>query len=133
MEIWPRRRTDAVYVEMIRKQLRMARWARYFIAAIWLVVLAMAIWAVWAFVAFLINPAQQFAFAASIAMGIMVGVSIGNAVHNVGVMFSGFRQEKLLIDCWDALEQLLAERNEALNSPGAGVDAGLDTSIGSLT
>lgn len=118
LQIWPRRLTDSEYVERLRKQLRAAGWLRYVLAASGLAVIIVAVLLIDSFVNLINNPAAPFAqrnavnivFATTVIFGAFIGLMLGSMMHRVLMLFVGFRQEKLLVDCWDALNQLLAER-----------------------
>jgi hypothetical protein len=122
--IWPTRPIDTEYVERIRRQLRAGRWLRYLSAVIGLGVIITSLWAIQIFFNFLKNfgaPVGQqnaviVAFAAAAIVGVSFGFWIGSTLHTVAMSFFGGRQERLLVDCWDALNQLLVERDAASNA-----------------
>lgn len=122
--IWPTRPTDTEYVERIRKQLRAGRWLRYLWAVIGLTAIVMLIWGIQVIFKVLINPAvpigqrnpANVVFALATIFGVSIGFSIGNMLHSVAMAFFGLHQERLLVNCWDALNQLLAERDVATHS-----------------
>jgi hypothetical protein len=64
------------------------------------------------------QDALNGALVAAIVVGVSLGFSLGSMMHWVAMSFFGERQEKLLVDCWDALNQLLAERKNAFTSAG---------------
>jgi hypothetical protein len=118
LQVWPRRLTDSEYVERLRKQLRAAGWLRYVHAASGLAVIIVAAWSIDTFFNLINNPAAPFAqrnvvnivFATAVIFGAFIGLMLGSMMHRVLMSFFGLRQERLLIDCWDALNRLLAER-----------------------
>lgn len=117
LQVWPRRLSDAEYIERIRRQLKVARWFRYLTAVMGVGVIVMSIWAIQMFVKVLNGPLglgqQNFvnaAFGAAIIMGLSIGFWMGSMIHSVGVSFVGHRQERLLVECWDMLHKLIAER-----------------------
>lgn len=124
LRVWRKRLTDTEYVERIRKQLRVVRWLRYLWAVIGLTAIVMLIWGIQVIFNVLNNPAvpigqrnpANVVFALATIFGVSFGFWFGNMLHSVAMAFLGLRQERLLVNCWDALNQLLAERDATTNA-----------------
>ena len=120
MSLWPKKLSDEQYVERVRKRVRMTTAKRFFYAIIGLGFFALIIWMVLMSIQLLgdisnwthdsKHPAsdahQQMIYAAySIAMmlGFMVGLYLSNTFLHIMQMVISIRQNKLLVEFWDAL------------------------------
>jgi len=110
LPVWRESLSDEEYVARVRKGLRVVRWLRWFHAAIGLGVVALSIWGVTVFADILTNgPGHQdpplilTAFGLAILLGILVGLWLAQAGHAIANAFFGYRRDRLLVQCWDAL------------------------------
>lgn len=125
--IWRKRLTDAEYVERIRKNLRRARWARYFSAAVAVGAALFVLWMIDTFMKMLANPPlpalQQNlvfgVFALAVFFGLVVGFYLVSVVETAMRAIVEDRTNQLLVDCWDALDRLLSERERGNSQPVA--------------
>ena len=124
MSPWPEKLSDDQYIERIRKTVRMKRPWRYVQGAIAAGILVMTIWLLFMSIEFLSNlpvriskgshpvADQELVYSTFLLAGIcgfVFGYFFYKAVFFIFEMFFGFRQAKLLVDCWDALSD--AEKN----------------------
>jgi hypothetical protein len=112
MRLWPKQLSDEEYIERVRKLLRLGKWQRllYLFLATGLAVLLIKTSQV--VINDMINfaPAGQqkdvkLALAASISVGLMLGLFSSQVLHNLGMSLQRYRTEQLLVDCWDRLEK----------------------------
>ena len=120
MSLWPEKLSDEQYVERIRKGLRTWHRWRYVAGVVQLCLLAMVVWLFLITIRFLsdfnnvgrltkhgtLSPEQQgvyLAYFAAILMGFFVGFMFYKALFFITETFLGFRRDKLLVECWDAL------------------------------
>jgi ABC-type phosphate transport system permease subunit len=120
MALWREKLSDEQYIERIRKGLRMRHRLRYVAGVIQLCLLAMVVWLFLFTIRFLSDfnnlgwltknktpsPEQEgvyFAYFGAILMGFFVGFMFYKALFFIAETFLGFRRDKLLVDCWDAL------------------------------
>ena len=114
MPLWPKRLTDEEYVNRVRKGLRVVRWTRWLFAAIFIGGIAFLCWAVMSITDFLTSfsgkdgserPLIYGVFALAILSGGLIGFWVGHFGEIAVNAFFGFRRDKLLVECWDALQQ----------------------------
>ncbi|MEX2093821.1 MAG: hypothetical protein WD971_14140 [Pirellulales bacterium] len=116
LPIWRKRLTDAEYVERVRRNLRIYRWLRvlYGVAGIGVVCgLALIIQSL---IGFLWEWGGQQAgpivvFIGAILFGFNVGWIFTGFVHGAFLMIFESRRDRMLVECWDLLQQLIAERD----------------------
>jgi hypothetical protein len=120
MSLLPEKLSDEQYIERVRKTVQTRRSWRYLQGTIAVLVLGMAFWLLWLSFTFLsdfnnvpgLTPNKHptpdqlfvyFAFFQASFFGFIFGYFFYKAVFFIGEMFFGFRQQKLLVECWDAL------------------------------
>jgi hypothetical protein len=116
LRIWPKRLSDAEYIEKTRKRLRMYRWVRVLCSVTGVGAVVLCILMVQVLFDLVIDaalaPAQQGILVGALAVSIFFGFSVGwmaySAVH-------GFI-------CWDLLHKLIAERDAHSGSASAVCD-----------
>jgi hypothetical protein len=120
MPFWPEKISDEQYIEKIRKGLRfLGRW-RFVIVLMQVIILVLFVWLIVQGLHLLrdmINvdhapgqggptPAQQMVnaiYSLAIMVGGFIGFMLGNALSHVVTLLFGYRDQKLLVECWDAL------------------------------
>jgi hypothetical protein len=120
--LWPERLSDEEYVNHVRKGLRVIRWSRWLFAGLFIGVVAFCLWAVISFADFLTSfggkegPERPLAYGV-LGLGILFGGFMGFWIVHLGEVvvnaFLGYRRDKLLVECWDALHQDRAQQNRA--------------------
>ena len=116
------RLTDEQYIEKIRKGLRVHRWMRYFHAAIGFVILVLCLFGLELFLKSLTTPTvpprqQNLAyglFVLAAVLGLALGLMLTSAAQSLGVALFERRKDRMLVECWDALNALLGERESTL-------------------
>ena len=120
MTLWPEKVSDEQYVERLRKGLRSSLRYRYVMSTLGLIIFLWAIClAVWvgrilvnsyAVAHWLANgqptPSQEVlygTFSCSIVLGSLLGFLFYSGVFSIVRGYFGFRKDKLLVECWDAL------------------------------
>jgi hypothetical protein len=120
MSLLPEKLSDEQYIERIRKSVHTRQRWRYVQGSIAALVLGMTFWLLWRCFMFLsdfdkvpgltgnnhLTPSQLFVYFAFIQasfFGFIFGYFFYKVVFFIVEMFFGFRQQKLLVDCWDAL------------------------------
>jgi len=124
LPIWRRRLTDAEYVERARKNLRMYRWARVFYGVAGIGSLCILVFTIQFFVDFLWQWGGQQAgpivvFVAAIPFGFNVGWMFTGFLHGAIMLINESRRDRLLVESWDLLQQLIAERDAATDQTTA--------------
>jgi hypothetical protein len=123
IKLWPERLSDEEYVNRVRKGLRVIRWSRWLFAALFIGVVAFCLWAVINLADFLTSfggkegperPLVYGVLSLALLFGGFMGFWIAHLGESVVNAFFGFRRDKLLVECWDALHQDRA--NESLHS-----------------
>lgn len=112
--------TDEQYVERIRKSLLLQRRLRYLYGVLGLAMIAVCAWGISVFVRILTMPGappgQQslvyLVFTLAIILGLSIGFWLSKAAHHIATSFFEERKDRLLIESWDAMHQLLVERDE---------------------
>jgi hypothetical protein len=110
MRIWPKKLTDAEYLENIRKTLQLNTWLRFLYVAVAIGFALMAAKFIEIMIDMLLNfaPAGQAnnvlaVFAGAAGCGLVAGVFLTQvalaAIHSL----ARYRSERLLIECWDRL------------------------------
>ena len=127
--------TDEQYIERVRKGLQRSTQQRWWYLLVALFAIVAIMWFGNTMVYKLIQsttPSHQrsvvyavFAFAA--LGGLVISMWLSLLIQAVVLMFTEYRKDRLLIECWDALNQLLAEREshverEQSNTAGAAGD-----------
>jgi hypothetical protein len=116
LPVWRKQLTDAEYVERARKNLRMYRWARVFYGVAGIGSLCILVFAIQFFVDFLWQWGGQQAgpivvFLTAILFGFNVGWMFTGFLHGAIMMITDPRRDRLLVESWDLLQQLIAERD----------------------
>lgn len=113
MQIWPKKKTDAEYIEQTRKSLRIAPWLTYFNAVLGLLCLIVFATIADKLIRGLLNvvPAGQQNFmlevlAGSAGIGLMLGLLFSVAVRHIMDPIINLRSNRLLIQYWDKLVSL---------------------------
>ena len=129
LRIWPKRLSDAEYIEKTRKRLRMYRWARVLcgVTGVLVVVLCiMMVQVLWELVIDAALAPQQGILMGALALSVFFGFSVGwmayTAVHGFLSLAIETRRDRLLVECWDLLHKLLAERDAHSSSASAVCD-----------
>ena len=125
MPLWPERLSDEEYVNRVRKGLRVIRWSRWLFAGLFIVVVAVCIWTVTGLADFLTSfggkegPQRPLVYGV-LGLAILFGGFIGFWISHLGEIvvnaFFGFRRDKLLVECWDALHLDRKQENRANES-----------------
>lgn len=116
--IWRKHLTDAEYIERVRKNLRMQRWLRIVCGVIGFgMVCLFALMIQW-FVGFLWQwggqqPGPVVVFLGAILLGFNVGWMFMGFVHSAATMIVESRRDRMLVECWDLLHQLINQRDAA--------------------
>jgi hypothetical protein len=118
LPIWRKRLTDAEYIERVRKNLRMQRWLRVICGVIGIGVVCILALAIQFFVDFLWQWGGQQAgpivvFLAAMLFGFNVGWMFMGFLHGAIMMIVESRRDRMLVECWDLLQQLIAGRDTA--------------------
>jgi hypothetical protein len=113
IRVWPESLSDEEYVARIRKGLHVVRWLRWLNAALGIALVVGVIWGLTFFIRVLTmgqehqdQPLIMSAFGAAISMGMAVGLWIAQAVDTIVNTLLGYRRDKLLVECWDALHRV---------------------------
>jgi hypothetical protein len=111
---WRERLSDEEYVNSVRKGLRVVRWLRWLFVGLFIAVIAFCSWAVISMADFLTRlggkegPDRQLVYGV-IGLAALSGCCLGFWIGHLGEVaanaFFGFRRDRLLIECWDALHQ----------------------------
>lgn len=120
LQLWPYRPTDEQYIEQLRKRLRTSRWLRLFQASIGIALAALCIWAIDLSLNILTQPAtppsqQQLIyliFGVAIILGLNLGLWISQTFISIAAALSDHRKDRMLVECWDTINALLAERDD---------------------
>lgn len=126
LPIWRKRLTDAEYIEHVRKQLRLYRWVRVLYGLIGIGTVIICIWIIRVILDMIVQvgvaPAQQPILLGAVSIAIFVGFNVGwmiyGAIHGSMMMIVDSRRDRLLVECWDLLHQLIAERDAAAGGLG---------------
>jgi hypothetical protein len=114
MPLWPERLSDEEYVDKVRKGLRVVRWSRWLFAAFFVGSIVFCFWAVTHVASSLTSfggkegAEKSLIYAAlgiAILFGSFVGFLLGHIAEKTANAFFGFRRDKLLVECWDALHK----------------------------
>jgi|GEM_PF-2716901 len=122
MTLWPEKISDEQYIEQIRKRVKQGRRWRYFVAVMGLafiglmvcmILISISLLADYGFIARKVGhslppPTQEQiygTFCLAILMGGYCGVMIGQMLLHLVTLFIGYREDKLLVECWDALSE----------------------------
>jgi hypothetical protein len=116
LPVWRKRLTDAEYIERVRKNLRVHRWLRIVYGVIGIGIVCILALAIQFFVDFLWQWGGQQAgpivvFLGAILFGFNVGWMFMGFLHGAVMMIAESRHDRLLVECWDLLQQLIAERD----------------------
>ena len=118
--VGPEKLTDEQYIARIRKAVEMKRRWRHLEGAMAAFLLGMAVWLLFMSIKFLgdFNDSARFTrlghptvdeqlvystFVIAGFLGFGFGFFFYKALFFIAEMFFGFRQQKLLVECWDAL------------------------------
>ncbi len=123
LNLWPNRRTDEEYIAQLRKGIHTQRWLRLLHASIGLAMLVICIRAIALFVRVLTTPSmppqQQslvyLTFVAAVILGLTLGFWLAQAAMSVAAAFFDHRKDRMLVECWDAMNVLLEERENTTN------------------
>ncbi len=121
--IWEKKLTDEQYIEKIRKGLRVHAWMRYFHATIGFVILVLCLFGIEMFLKSLTTPSvpprQQNLvyglFVLAAVLGLALGMMLTSAAQSLGAALFERRKDRMLVECWDALNTVLAERESTLD------------------
>ncbi len=114
MPLWPRRPSEEEYVNRVRKGLRFIRLSRWLFAGLFIGVIAFCLWGVVSIADFLKSfggkegserPLVHGVIGLAILFGGFMGFWIGHLGEIVVNAFFGYRRDRLLVECWDALHQ----------------------------
>ena len=120
MPVWPEKLNDAEYIERIRKAVQTKHRWRYVEGAMAALTLGMTIWLLFIAIGSLADlcsfsrftknghlaPDPQLVYSAFVVAGLfgfLFGFMFYKTVFFIAEMFFGLRQQKLLVECWDAL------------------------------
>lgn len=119
---WRERLSDEEYVNGVRKGLRVVRRSRWIFAGLFIGVIASCVWAVISTANFLTSlsgregpdpPLVYGVIGLALLSGACLGFWIGHLGEVVANAFFGFRRDRLLIECWDALHQDTAREEKS--------------------
>jgi hypothetical protein len=116
----PDRPSDEEYIESVRKRLRSQRWLRYFQAVIGLLLMVGCIWAIPIMfrILMLSGPSAQqqnliyMTFVLAGMFGFVIGLFLLKAMLHIGEALFERRKDQMLVESWDAMNILLAEREK---------------------
>ncbi len=119
--MWRKRLTDEEYVEQLRKGLRVQRWLRYIHAAVGLLMIGLCLWAIPLFISILTTPGTPatrqsliyMMFVLAGVLGLTVGFWFTQVAASIAAILFEHRKDKMLVECWDSLNELLAERDSS--------------------
>lgn len=116
LPIWRKRLTDAEYIERVRKNLRVYRWLRVLYGVVGIGVVCILAFVIQSLVDFLWQWGGQQAgpivvFFGAMLFGFNVGWMFTGFLHGAFLMIAESRRDRMLVECWDLLYQLIAERD----------------------
>jgi hypothetical protein len=118
LPIWRKKLSDTEFVDKIRRSLRLSRWFRHYQGLLGIGVVAMSFLAIRALMNLLkgqgVPVGQQnqalFVFALAAMAGLGIGFWFSSVLHTTVMLFVEQRKDRLLVACWDALQQLIGEK-----------------------
>lgn len=131
LSIWPKRLTDAEYIERIRKRQRLSRWGRILYGIFGVVATFICVWLVQKALDLIVQagvaPGQralvQGAFLLAAFVGFGFGWMIYGFLHSAINLIVESRRDRMLVECWDLLHHLMAERETVTDAVTASARA----------